>query len=606
MSEQQTFSDNWWIEGDAPVRSATRAAFLIDGRLTMLEMCVRFVGAKHSISIAAWGLTPDLLLVRGKHHRAGPDGSPEQKTLLDWLCSKGMEKVDLLFWQRCQGLSVANVLNYAVSKGVEVRVLLWDTYSLIFPTDARKVHAALESLGVRCLLDDSHMSILNHPAAALHQKAVVVDSQYAFVGGIDMMTEGNGEYDRWDTKGHIFQNLLRLRSDGKMPHGWHDVHLKFEGPAVADVELNFRQRWNAVAQLHELGKDWYLPEPPEQANTTHASIIRPPEHTVGELRIQMTRTIPNRIYNFAPDGIATILESYQRAFANARHFIYIENQYFWRRTFLGLENPALGIPHADMEKLIATLADAIGRGVVVTLLLPDNPNVGREFTDEGLQYLWELCPDAVMLGSLAAYTLGTFHEEPVQDEAGETLSNGERSPTNNRMRYRPIYVHGKVALVDDMWITVGSANLNNRGMRDDAELNMAIVHPRMAQALRMLLMAEHLGLCDEDTLFRIIEVMGQVRLTDELEHVSEDIAAQWEILQEQLHDPFASIGRYALQAKENLQAVKEHRTLVGHLLPYIPHYRAQDYQVELDPVNGWLDTLPKPPQTPPVEVEQQS
>ncbi|TMF41367.1 MAG: hypothetical protein E6I32_20575 [Chloroflexi bacterium] len=77
-------------------------------------------------------------------------------------------------------------------------------------------------------------------------------------------------------------------------------------------------------------------------------------------------------------------------------------------------------------------------------------------------------------------------------------------------------------------------------------------------------------------------------------------------MQEQLHDPFASIGRYALQAKENLQAVKEHRTLVGHLLPYIPHYRAQDYQVELDPVNGWLDTLPKPPQTPPVEVEQQS
>ena len=77
--------------------------------------------------------------------------------------------------------------------------------------------------------------------------------------------------------------------------------------------------------------------------------------------------------------------------------------------------------------------------------------------------------------------------------------------------YRPIYVHAKTTIVDDVWLTLGSANLNNRGMHDDTEMNVAIVHPEMAQRLRILLMVEHLGLCDEDQLFRLLETVGQVQ-----------------------------------------------------------------------------------------------
>ncbi len=610
MSEQDTLTDRWWVTGDMPVRNASRLAFLIDGRMTMLELCLAFLRARHSIYITAWGLSPELLLVRGKHKCAGATGSPEQEALLAWLRARGLAEEELLYWQKCDELNVANVLSQAVGKGVDVRVLLWDTYPL--PTqpipDPKNVQDVLESLGIHCVLDDSHKGLLNHPLMAHHQKTAVVDSRLAFVGGIDVMVENDGDFDRWDTKGHPFDSPFRLGKDGKTPHSWHDVHAVFEGPAVADVENNFRQRWNAVVELHQQDSSLLLSEPaallPEAIANTRRST-----HTGHAVRLQVIRTIPEGIYSFAPeDGIATILDTYKRAFARAKRFIYIENQYFWRRTFLGFENPGLGPPHPDMEELLQELAEALARGVIVTLLLPDSPNVGREFTDDGLKYLWELAPHAVASGALHAYTLGSSSQQE-----GQTL-------------YRSIYVHAKTTIVDDAWFTLGSANLNNRGMRDDTELNVAIENAEMAQRLRILLMAEHLGLYDEDILFQMVGALGRVHLSGDhepsetitrsmkrwlrkrrhpndsqlattsasldVEQLTDESGAIWRELESQLSDPLSGLALFAVRARENLRSIKAGRSFVGHLLPYIPHDRAQDYEVNVHAVNGWLDTLP--------------
>ena len=611
MSEQETMTDGRWATGDMPVRNTSRVAFLIDGRMTMLEMCLSFLCARNSIYITAWGLSPELLLVRGKHKCAGSPGSPEQEELLAWLRARGLAEEELLFWQDCDELSATNVLSHAVSKGVDVRILLWDTYEL--PTqpipDPKKVLEILEPLGIRCLLDDSHKGLLNHPLMAHHQKTAVVDSRIAFVGGVDVVVENNGDFDRWDTKGHPFHSGLRLGKDGKMPHSWHDVHAVFEGSAVADVERNFRQRWNALVELHQQDSSLLLPEssaqlPEVTTNTRHS------RGTGNAVRLQVIRTIPKGIYSFAPDeGIATILDTYKRAFVQAKQFIYIENQYFWRRTFLGFENPGMGIPHPDMEELLQELAGALARGVIVTFLLPDNPNVGREFTDEGLKYLWDLAPHAVASGALQAYTLGSSSQQ--QDH---TL-------------YRSIYVHAKTTIVDDAWLTLGSANLNNRGMRDDTELNVAIEYAEMAQRLRILLMAEHLGLSDEDTLFRMVEALGRFHLEDREksetvthsikrwlrqqrhpndalpaptssspaeEQLTDELGAIWRELESQLGDPLNGLALFAKRAKENLLSIKAGQPFVGHLLPYIPHDRAQDYEVNVHAVNGWLDSLAAP------------
>lgn len=64
--------------------------------------------------------------------------------------------------------------------------------------------------------------------------------------------------------------------------------------------------------------------------------------------------------------------------------------------------------------------------------------------------------------------------------------------------YAPVYVHAKIAVVDDAWFTVGSANLNRRGLATDTEMNLQAAAPDIVRDLRARLWAEHLGMSTED------------------------------------------------------------------------------------------------------------
>jgi phosphatidylserine/phosphatidylglycerophosphate/cardiolipin synthase-like enzyme len=55
---------------------------------------------------------------------------------------------------------------------------------------------------------------------------------------------------------------------------------------------------------------------------------------------------------------------------------------------------------------------------------------------------------------------------------------------NGRWRYREIYIHSKLMLVDDTFMTIGSANLNIRSMNVDSEINLATVNPALVKELR--------------------------------------------------------------------------------------------------------------------------
>jgi phosphatidylserine/phosphatidylglycerophosphate/cardiolipin synthase-like enzyme len=53
-----------------------------------------------------------------------------------------------------------------------------------------------------------------------------------------------------------------------------------------------------------------------------------------------------------------------------------------------------------------------------------------------------------------------------------------------RMRYREIYIHSKLLLVDDSFFSLGSANLNQRSMAVDSEINLATNDANKAADLR--------------------------------------------------------------------------------------------------------------------------
>jgi phosphatidylserine/phosphatidylglycerophosphate/cardiolipin synthase-like enzyme len=217
------------------------------------------------------------------------------------------------------------------------------------------------------------------------------------------------------------------------PVCWHDLMTRLHGPVVADVANHFRQRWTEVA-----GEN--LPEP------------RVPE-PAGETNVQFLRTVPDKTYAFARQGEFTILDAYLRALRSARRLVYLENQFFW--------SPEV----ADL--LIDKLANPPDDRFRVVLLLPRKPSNGADTTKGQLGRLRE----ADAGNRLLAATISTH--------------DGDDSA--------PVYVHAKLGIVDDEWMTIGSANLNEHSLFNDTEVNVATDDRELIRATRLRLWAEHLG-----------------------------------------------------------------------------------------------------------------
>jgi phosphatidylserine/phosphatidylglycerophosphate/cardiolipin synthase-like enzyme len=72
-----------------------------------------------------------------------------------------------------------------------------------------------------------------------------------------------------------------------------------------------------------------------------------------------------------------------------------------------------------------------------------------------------------------------------------------------------VYVHAKVGIVDDRWLTVGSANLNAHSLFNDSELNVITDDAELAKQTRTRLWAEHLELDPKE-----IEAVDPAELID--------------------------------------------------------------------------------------------
>ncbi len=217
------------------------------------------------------------------------------------------------------------------------------------------------------------------------------------------------------------------------PLGWHDLVTRLQGPVVADVANHFRQRWQETA-------DEELPEP------------KPPA-PAGETGVQLLRTVPDKTYGFAPRGEFSILDGYLRALRSARKFIYLENQFLW--------SPEI------TEVLIDKLHTPPDDDFRVVLLLPRKPSNGADTTRGQLGRLL----DAEDGGRrLLATTISTH--------------DGNDSA--------PVYVHAKIGVVDDEWMTIGSANLNEHSLFNDTEVNIATDDRELIHATRLRLWSEHL------------------------------------------------------------------------------------------------------------------
>ncbi len=214
--------------------------------------------------------------------------------------------------------------------------------------------------------------------------------------------------------------------------GWHDLAASLTGPAVADVATHFATRWRAVTA-----------EPVPDVEVPPAA---------GRSRVQVVRTVPEGTYAEIGRGDFGILEAYTGALRGAKRLIYLENQFLWSAEIVALLRDKLLHPPSDEFRLC--------------IVLPSRPNNGNDDTRGQLAVLL----DADTHGRLLACTIGP--------------------PARHRP---PVYVHAKVGIVDDSWITVGSANLNEHSLFNDTEVNIVSDDGALARAVRERLWSEHLG-----------------------------------------------------------------------------------------------------------------
>ena len=414
-------------------------------------------------------------------------GAGDQVWFLDWRGDAGQRLAG-------PGTEVGPVLAAAARRGAYVRALVWrshpdeEGYS---EQENKHVAELVNEAGGEVVADERVRRFGSH-----HQKLVVIrrrDSDVedvAFVGGIDLCHgRGDDAHHRGDPQ------AIKLDPRYGARPAWHDIQLEVRGPAVGDLSETFRERWLDPTPVEKMSVGTLLrrrltpaksrgrpttkhPEATRSATDEAANSVsaeRPDPPPTGSLVVQVLRTYPEKrpAFPFAPSGERSIARAYAKALANARSLIYIEDQYLWS---------------TDVASIFA---DALRRSPDLRLLA-----VVPRFPDR----------DSTFSGPLnrigQEQALAMLHEAGAERVAVYDLENEAGSP---------IYVHGKLCIIDDVWMTVGSDNLNRRSWTHDSEIALAVLDPQhdgrhpvdpgglgdgaraLPRSLRLALWHEHLG-----------------------------------------------------------------------------------------------------------------
>ena len=398
-------------------------------------------------------------------------------------CVERMRAGDLLLFTDWRGdpdqrvaddgqLTVSELFCRAAARGVIVKGLVWRSHLDRFAfseQENRHLGEEIEAAGGECLRD---MRV--RPGGSHHQKFVVLrhpgrpGEDVAFVGGIDLC------HSRFDDEDHAGdrQSQPMAKVYGRRPP-WHDVQLGIRGPAVADIETVFRERWEDPAALTRNPVNIVVDRFRREDRTPGTLPVRLPTPAPrGQQTIQVLRTYPRRRpgYPFAPQGERSVAHANRKAVSLARRLIYVEDQYFWS---------------ADVARCFA---DAL-----------------RDDDELRLIVVLPRFPDQDGRVSMPSNLIGRYQAMlPVRDAGRDRVAF--YSPENHAGV--PVYVHAKVCIVDDLWCSVGSDNVNLRSWTHDSELACAVVADDIpdtpadglaaqhsmtfAQDLRLRLAREHL------------------------------------------------------------------------------------------------------------------
>jgi cardiolipin synthase len=222
-----------------------------------------------------------------------------------------------------------------------------------------------------------------------HRKLLVIDGMHGFTGGMNIRAG--------------FVTAIAKENVT------HDTHFQVSGPIIHQLMINFAHDWHFTTQERIAGQDWF------------------PDALAHDLE----PGVPIRCVPSGPDStIGNTHKMLMGALSIAQHHVRIQSPYF--------------LPD---QPLIAALATAARRGVVVDIVIPGSNNL-----------------------KLVSAAMSAQFDQLLQTGCRIWRSSGT-------------FDHSKLFTVDGSWSYVGSSNLDPRSLRLNFELDIEVYDRSLAQQL---------------------------------------------------------------------------------------------------------------------------
>ncbi|KAJ2687951.1 hypothetical protein IWW39_002566 [Coemansia spiralis] len=349
----------------APIRDLSRVIWFVDGDDYFYAVSEAIENATDCIYIEDWWLSPEIHLRRPYHLN--------EEYRLDRLLKRKAEE------------------------GVKIYIVVYKEVTVSLTINSAYTKRKLQSLHPNIMVQRNPDHLAGGTMFwAHHEKMVVVDNTFAFIGGLDLCwgrydTHAHrlGDYflphkgrsfahlqifygqDYNNARIHDFSNvndyeetLIDRRTTPRMP--WHDVHMAMIGQPARDVARHFIQRWNFVKSSKGMAK----PHMPFLMPKGEYSVSRNDLQYRGTCRTQVLRSSAEWSMGIAKES--SIHTAYCEMIRDAKHFVYIENQFFISNA---RDDPGYTIKNRIAEALVDRVKRAHRRGEKfrVVVLMPLMP-----------------------------------------------------------------------------------------------------------------------------------------------------------------------------------------------------------------------------------------
>lgn len=474
---------NWFSAQGRPARRGNTLRLMMDGEEAWSTVAQDLRAARNTVHVATWWWESDFELVRDAMTHPGSSEAARRANTVLSILERSTARKRVIVGQflgmdgvastvssdaelRAHGTQSGDGFEYMGQANPTHGMFHWQARGVHF---GERVQSTVGSTALRFDADpliDSELAPrevdltywpvtidLNH--ASYHQKFMVLDDRVAFIGGMNLRRVD------WDTSRHVVfeprrmlfgsttaQRAAVVAHDHLPDNGPRkDYMVRIEGPSVRDAEDVFHERWRYLLDTHarysEDASDFTVPVPGRE--------------NAGGVQAQVTATLPEP---FSENAIA---ETLFNAVEQARDYIYIEDQYF-------------RVPM--LTDVIYRRMDEVPGLRLVVITKPVN-----EWTDPGCAWTYRT-HQRFRSRFAGRYMLLQLRAFDIQRTWGidETES-----------RFVDMDTHSKMMIVDDVFLSVGSANKNNRGLIYEGELNVAVYDPTWVHAARRRVMANLLG-----------------------------------------------------------------------------------------------------------------